>query len=41
MRQPEIISVIYSAIEKLRSKHDEHIEKVYGEDNDKAMSWII
>ena len=39
MRQPGGISVIYSAIEKLRSKHDEHM-KVYGEDNDKRMSGL-
>jgi len=39
MRQPGGISVIYSAIEKLRHKHDEHM-KVYGEDNHKRMSGL-
>ena len=34
MRYSGGLDVIYSAIEKLRGKHDEHM-KVYGEDNDK------
>lgn len=39
MRQPGGYNVIYTAIEKLRKKHDEHM-KVYGEDNDKRMSGL-
>ena len=37
MREDGGLNVIYSAIEKLRLKHKEHME-VYGKDNDKRMS---
>ena len=39
MRESGGINTIYSAIEKLRHKHDEHM-KIYGEDNDKRMSGL-
>ncbi len=37
MRKEDGLNIIYSAIEKLRLKHSEHM-KVYGKDNDKRMS---
>ena len=39
MRQAGGIGNIYSAIEKLRGKHDDHM-KVYGKDNDKRMTGL-
>ena len=39
MRYSGGLNLIYSAIEKLRNKHDEHM-KVYGVDNDKRMSGL-
>ena len=39
MRKSGGIQHIYSAIEKLRGKHDDHM-KVYGKDNDKRMTGL-